>query len=117
MRGKLATVIDQIEHSPAIMSFAPISSTHSSSNMKSSRRFCATNSAPATSCTDFGLRKGLDHLDEVRRTFQTITSRFAGYQAQWLTVHVEFPLLQRIALPITVGSVRISGNQKSMTCA
>jgi hypothetical protein len=33
------------------MSFAPISSTHSSSNMKSSRRFCATNSAPTTSPT------------------------------------------------------------------
>ena len=35
----------------AITSFAPISSTHSSSNMKSSRRFCATNSAPTTSPT------------------------------------------------------------------
>jgi hypothetical protein len=49
MRGKLAAVIDQVEL--AIMSFAPISSTHSSSNMKSSRRFCATNSAPTTSPT------------------------------------------------------------------
>ena len=61
--------------------------------------------------TDFGLRKGLDHLDEVRQTFQTITSRFAGYQAQWLNVHVDFPLLQRIALPITVGSVRYPGTK------
>jgi hypothetical protein len=48
---------------------------------------------------------------EVRRTFQTITSRFAGYQAQWLNVHVDFPLLQRIALPITVGSVRYPGTK------
>src|SRR5439155_17441035 len=59
--------------------------------------------------TDFGLRKGLDHLDEVRQTFQTITSRFAGFQAQWLNVHVDFPLLQRIALPVTIGSVRYPG--------
>ena len=58
-----------------------------------------------------GLRKGLDHLDEVRQTFQTITSRFAGYQAQWLNVHVDFPLLQRIALRITVGSVRYPGTK------
>jgi hypothetical protein len=38
-----------------------------------------------------------------------ITDRFAGFQAQWLNVHVDFPLLQRIALPITVGSVRYPG--------
>ena len=58
---------------------------------------------------DFGLRKGLDHLDEVRQKFQAIISRFAGFQAQWLNVHVDFALLQRIALPITIGSVRYPG--------
>jgi hypothetical protein len=58
---------------------------------------------------DFGLKKGLDHLDAVRQTFQAITDRFAGFQAQWLNVHVDFPLLQRIALPITIGSVRYPG--------
>jgi hypothetical protein len=35
----------------------------------------------------------LDHLDAVRERFQTITRRFAGFQAQWLNVHVDFPLL------------------------
>ena len=49
--------------------------------------------------TDFGLRKGLDHLDAVRTTFQVITDRFAGFQAEWLNVHVDFPLLQRLAHP------------------
>jgi hypothetical protein len=58
---------------------------------------------------DFGLKKGLDHLDEVRQRFKTIISRFAGFQAQWLNVHTDFPLLQRIALPVTVGSVRHPG--------
>jgi hypothetical protein len=37
------------------------------------------------------------------------TARFAGFQAQWLNVHVDFPLLQRLALPITVGAVRYPG--------
>ncbi len=37
---------------------------------------------------DFGLKKGLDHLDLVRKRFQTITDRFAGFQAQSLNVHV-----------------------------
>jgi hypothetical protein len=58
---------------------------------------------------DFGLKKGLDHLDAVRKRFQTITDRFAGFQAQCLNVHVDFPLLQRLALPITIGSVRYRG--------
>jgi hypothetical protein len=58
---------------------------------------------------DFGLKKGLDHLQTVREKFQTITSHFASFQAQWLNIHVDFPLLQRIALPITIGSVRYPG--------
>jgi hypothetical protein len=58
---------------------------------------------------DFGLRKGLEHLNAVRTMFLAITDRFARLQAQWLNVHVDFPLLQRIALPITTGSVRYAG--------
>jgi hypothetical protein len=48
-------------------------------------------------------------LQAVREKFQVITDRFAACQAQWLNVHVDFPLLQRIALPITIGSVRYPG--------
>jgi hypothetical protein len=58
---------------------------------------------------DFGLRKGLDHLDAVRQKFQVITDRFAGFQAQTLNVPVDFPLVQRLALPLTVGTVRYPG--------
>ena len=35
--------------------------------------------------------------------------RFAAFQAQSLNVHVDFALLQRIALPVTIGSVRYPG--------
>ena len=59
--------------------------------------------------SDFGLKKGLDHLDAVRQKFLAVTDRFAAFQAQWLNVHVDFPLLQRLALPITVGSVQFPG--------
>jgi len=58
---------------------------------------------------DFRLRKGLEHLDEVRATFLAITDRVAAAQAQWLNVHVDFPLLQRVALPIQVGSAKVPG--------
>ena len=59
--------------------------------------------------SDFGLKKCLEHLDAVRTKFLVITDRFAGLQAQWLNVHVDFPLLQRIALPLTIGSVYYAG--------
>jgi hypothetical protein len=36
-------------------------------------------------------------------------STISTNSAQWLNVHVDFPLLQRIALPITIGSVRYAG--------
>ena len=58
---------------------------------------------------DFALKKGLDHLDPVGKRFQIFTDRFAGLQAQCRNVHVHFPLLQRIALPITIGAVRYPG--------
>jgi hypothetical protein len=67
------------------------------------------NELVSNNLADFHLRKGLDHLHAVRERFQAITDRFAGFQAQWLNVHVDFPLLQRLALPITVGAVRYPG--------
>ena len=52
-----------------------------------------------------------EHLNTSQKyeRFQTITGRFAAFQAQWLNVHVDFPLLQRLALPVTVGAVRYPG--------
>ena len=45
----------------------------------------------------------------MRTRFQTITHRFASFQAQGLNVHLDFPLLQRLALPVYAGSVRYPG--------
>ena len=59
--------------------------------------------------SDFRLKKSLEHLAAVRERFLAITDRFATFQAQCLNVHVEFPLLQRLALPITVGTMRFPG--------
>src|SRR5450756_1930785 len=44
-----------------------------------------------------------------REKFLAITGRFATFQAPCLNVHVEFPLLQRLALPITVGTAKFPG--------
>ena len=57
----------------------------------------------------FRLKKALEHLAAVREKFLAITDRFATFQAQCLNVHVEFPLLQRLALPITAGTAKFPG--------
>jgi hypothetical protein len=106
MRGKLATVIDQIEHG-----HHAFRAYFKNAFLKQYEKFSTflRNELTSNNLSDFGLRKGLDHLDAVRATFHAITDRFAGYQAEWLNVHVDFPLLQRLARPITVGAVRYPG--------
>ncbi len=58
---------------------------------------------------DFGLKKGLDNLDQVRRTLAAVTDRFAAFEAPALDVHVDFPMFQRLALPIPCGASKIPG--------
>ena len=106
LRGKLATVIDQIEHGHHVFR-----ACWKSAFLKQYEKFsrCLRNELCSNNQRDFGLKKGLDHLDAVRKRFQTITDRFAGFQAECLNVHADFPLLQRLALPIRIGSVRYPG--------
>jgi len=106
MRGKLATVIDRIEHGHHVFR-----AYFKNALLKQYEKFSTflRNELVSNNLADFRLKKGLDHLDAVRERFQTITARFAGFQAQWLNVHVDFPLLQRLALPITIGAVRYPG--------
>jgi hypothetical protein len=110
--GKLATVIDQVEHGHHVFR-----AYFKHAFLKQYEKFCTflRNELCSNNLKDFGLNKSLDNLEAVREKFQTITSRFAGYQAQWLNVHVDFPLLQRIALPIIIGSVRYPGIQIHQT--
>jgi hypothetical protein len=58
---------------------------------------------------DLGLKKGLKNLECLRQKLVTITDRFAGFEAQSLNVHVDFPLFQRMALPVTAGKTKIAG--------
>jgi hypothetical protein len=58
---------------------------------------------------DLGLKKGLDNLEAVRQRLISATDRFAGFEAESLNVHVDFPLFQRLALPIASGKVKIPG--------
>lgn len=106
LRGKLATVIEQIEHGHHVFRV-----NFKNALLRQYEKFSRflRNELLSNNLNDFGLKKGLDHLDAVRQKFQIITDRFASFQAESLNVHVDFPLLQRLALPITIGAVRYPG--------
>jgi hypothetical protein len=106
LRGKLAAVVEQIEHGHHVFR-----ANFKNAVLRQYEKFSRflRNELLSNNLRDFGLRKGLDHLEAVRQRFQVITDRFAGFQAQTLNVHVEFPLVQRLALPITIGAVRYPG--------
>ena len=58
---------------------------------------------------DLGLNKGLDNLPALRQKLVVVTDRLAGFEADLLNVHVDFPLFQRLALPATAGRTKIPG--------
>jgi hypothetical protein len=58
---------------------------------------------------DLGLNKGLENLEALRKKLAGITDRFVDFEAQSLNVHIDFPLFQKIALPVPSGKTRIAG--------
>src|ERR1700752_2088094 len=106
LRGKLGALIDQVEHGHHVFR-----AYWKNAFLKQYEKFCTLlrNEICSNNLSDFALRKSLENLNAVRTKFLAITDRFAGLQAQWLNVHVDFPLLQRMALPITTGSVYYAG--------
>jgi hypothetical protein len=58
---------------------------------------------------DFGLLKGLENMKRLREILAGVTDRFADFEAGALNVHVDFPLFQRLALPIAQGKSKVPG--------
>jgi hypothetical protein len=106
LKGKLNTTLEQIEHGHHIFR-----AYFKHAFVKQYEKFSTflRNEICSNNLSDFGLKKGLEHLAAVREKFLTITDRFATFQAQCLNVHVEFPLLQRLALPTIVGTAKFPG--------
>jgi hypothetical protein len=106
LKGKLNTTLEQIEHGHHIFR-----AYWKHAFVKQYEKFSAflRNEICSNNLADFGLKKGLEHMGAVREKFLAITDRFATFQAQCLNVHVEFPLLQRLALPVTAGTAKFPG--------
>ncbi len=104
--GQLASVLERIHHGHHVLrAYAKNAVIRMYEKFSTFLRL----EALSNNLKDFGLNKGLDNLDQVRRTLAAVTDRFAAFEAQALNVHVDFPLFQRLALPIHTGSRKIPG--------
>ena len=106
LRGKLQTLLEHVEHGhhvfracakSAVLRMYEKGSTFLRLEVLSNR------------LNDFGLGKSLDNLDAVRQTLTAVTDRFAAFEASALNVHIDFPLFQRLALPIVAGRTKVPG--------
>ncbi len=113
--GKLATVIDQIEHGHHVFR-----AYFKSGFLKQYDKFLTflRNELVSNNLTDFGLRKGLDHLDAVRTTFQVITDRLPiallGAQLHYLLLDRNLLSSPRI---ISIAGLAATEIQKTATLA
>jgi len=105
-QGKLSSQLDKIQHGHHVLrAYAKNAVMRMYEKFSTFLRL----EALSNNLKDFGLNKGLDNLDQVRRTLAAVTDRFAAVEAQALDVHVDFPLFQRLALPISCGASKIPG--------
>jgi len=58
---------------------------------------------------DLGLNKGLENLSPLREKLIGVTDRLAALEAELLNAHVDFPLFQRLALPVSSANSKIPG--------
>jgi len=106
IRGKLASVLERVDHGHHVLRACGKNAV-----LRMYEKFSTFLRLEVLSnnLKDFGLKKSLDNLETVRQTLATITDHFAQFEAQALDVHVDFPLFQRLALPISSGNTQIPG--------
>jgi hypothetical protein len=104
--GRLSSVLDQTRHGHHVLrAYAKNAVMRMYEKFSTFLRL----EALSNNLKDFGLKKSLDNLDQVRRTLAAVTDRFAAFEARALDVHVDFPLFQRLALPIVAGVRKTPG--------
>jgi hypothetical protein len=106
LRGKLHTMLEKIDHGHHVLRVyckSLVARLYEKFGTFLRLEICVNR------LHDLGLNKGLDQLPALREKMSTATDRRAGFEAELLNVHVDFPLFQRLALPIPVGRIRIPG--------
>jgi hypothetical protein len=104
--GKLSSVLERTDHGHHVLrAYAKNAVMRMYEKFSTFLRL----EALSNNLKDFGLNKGLDNLDKVRRMLSAVTDRFAQFEAQALDVQVDFPRFQRLARPIPRGAAKIPG--------
>ena len=109
LRGKLTTVLEKMEHGHHGHHVLRACGKNAVLRMYEKFSTFLRLEVLSNNLKDFGLKKSLENLESVRQTLAAITDRFAQFEAQALDVHVDFPLFQRLALPIPSGTTKIPG--------
>jgi hypothetical protein len=106
IRGKLASVLERTDHGHHVLRACGKNAV-----LRMYEKFSTFLRLEVLSnnLKDFGMKKSLDNLEAVRQILATTTDRFAQFEAQALDAHVDFPLFQRLALPISWGNTKIPG--------
>lgn len=105
-QGKLATTLEKIDHGHHIFR-----SYFKNAFVKQYEKFSTflRQEVCSNNLSDFRLKKGLDALPAIRDQFLSALDRFAHLQAQSFNVPIDFPLFQRLSLPIIIGHSKIPG--------
>jgi hypothetical protein len=106
LRGKLSCVLDKFDHGHHVMRVyckSLVARLYEKFSTFLRVEICVNR------LKDLGLNKGLTNFEALRQTLAVATDRLAGFEAESLNVHVDFPVFQRLARPVTVGRTRIPG--------
>ncbi|PYT33124.1 MAG: hypothetical protein DMG58_08415 [Acidobacteria bacterium] len=106
LRGKLYSVLEKLDHGHHVMR---IYCKNLVGRMYEKFSTFLRVEVCVNRMKDLGLNKGTENLECLRQKLVDITHRFAGFEAQSLNVHVDFPLFQKIALPIASPKTKIAG--------
>jgi hypothetical protein len=106
MRGKLHSMLEKLDHGHHVLRMycqSLVARMYEKFSTFLRLEICVNR------LKDLGLNKGLENLHALRQKLVAATDRLAGFEAGLLNVHVDFPLFQRLALPIPCGRTKIPG--------
>ena len=106
VRGRLETVLEAVEHGHHVLRAY---SKKAALRMYQKGRTFLRLEVLSNRLKDFQLNKGLENLEAVRQKLAAATDRFAAFEAEALNTPIDFPLFQRLALPIQHGRSRVPG--------
>jgi hypothetical protein len=106
LRGKLHTMIEKIDHGHHVLrAYAKDAVARMYEKFSTFLRV----EVCVNRLKDFGLNKGLENLNSLRKILSGVTDRFANFEASALNVHADFPMFQRLALPVVAGQSKVPG--------